>query len=170
MTPARNATLPDPREIRRDADGRLTGVVIDSRQAAMPSAQNTWLIAVDGSPHAQRATAEALRLIGTMPGCALHLVHVEHWLSKEAAEAELARRGWEASADARSVLDAAACPWRLHVVMGDSAEAIVRLAGELGCRGIVIGSRGLGSTANLLIGSVAYKVIHLSPVPVLVVH
>ena len=33
---------------------------------------------------------------------------------------------------------------------------------------IVIGSRGLGAAKNLLIGSVAYKVIHLSPISVLV--
>ena len=170
MNPARVSTLPEPRETRRDPDGRLTAVVIDSSQPPIPSASNTWLIAVDGSAHAQRASAEALRLVGAMPGSALHIVHVEHWLSKEAAETELARRGWEASADARSILDAAACPWRLHVVMGDcAATAIVRLAGELGCHGIAIGSRGLGSAANLLIGSVDYKVIHLSPISVLVV-
>jgi len=30
-----------------------------------------------------------------------------------------------------------------------------------------IGNRGLGATTNILIGSVAEKVIHLSPLPVL---
>jgi len=31
------------------------------------------------------------------------------------------------------------------------------------------GTRGLGSVSNLVLGSVATKVIHLSPVPVLLV-
>ena len=67
------------------------------------------------------------------------------------------------------MLSASALPWQLHVVMGDAADAIVALSAHLGCQTIVIGSRGLGATENLLVGSVAYKVIHLSPVSVLVV-
>lgn len=53
--------------------------------------------------------------------------------------------------------------------MGDAAEGIVALARELGSRGIAIGSRGLTAAESLLLGSVAYKVVHLSAVPVLVV-
>ena len=128
-----------------------------------------WLIAVDGSDHSLRAVAEAARMAAQLKDCRLHLVNVQHWLSREAAESELESRGWKATEKARDLLGAAALPWQLHIVMGEAAEAIVALSARLGCQTIVIGSRGLGATENLLVGSVAYKVIHLSPVSVLVV-
>ena len=53
--------------------------------------------------------------------------------------------------------------------MGDPAEQIARLAGQPGFHGIVIGSRDLGVAHNLLLGSVASRVLHLSTLPVLVV-
>ena len=44
----------------------------------------------------------------------------------------------------------------------------MRLAEALGSRGIIIGARGLSSVKALLLGSVAYKVIHTATVSVLV--
>lgn len=169
MNASNPSKMPTPGSVERDEDGRLVGLHIDGDQPLVAHGENAWLVAVDGSSHAQRAVAEAAHLACQMPGCSLHLVNVQHWLSKEAAETELAQRGWAASEKARAFLDARGQPWRLHVVMGEAAEHIVALASRLGCRGIVIGSRGLGAAENLLVGSVAYKVIHLSPVSVLVV-
>ena len=48
-------------------------------------------------------------------------------------------------------------------------EQIIALTGRLECSGIVIGSRGLGVTESLLLGSVTYKLMHLSPYPGMVV-
>jgi nucleotide-binding universal stress UspA family protein len=169
MNPTPSSDLPAPSVTRRDTDGRLTGVAFDSTPPPPTTAISPWLIAIDGSPHAQRAVAEALRLGHAIPDCAFHLVHVVHWLSKEAAETELARRAWETTRAVRRTLDDAGQPWRLHAAMGDSAEAIANVAGEQGCRGIVIGRRGLGSTSGLLLGSVSSKVIQHSAVPVLVI-
>ncbi|MDP2811687.1 MAG: universal stress protein [Rhodocyclaceae bacterium] len=169
MNATRQPTIPMPSSTERDSDGRLVGLAIDCCQSLSAQNGNSWLLAVDGSEHSQRAAAEAVGLTCQMKDCTLHLVNVQHWLSKEAAESELKNRGWTATEQARSLLDTAGKPWRLHVAMGDAAERIVALATRLGCRGIVIGSRGLGAAENLLVGSVAYKVIHLSPVSVLVV-
>lgn len=159
--------LPQAGTESRDADGRLIGISFDS-QPPMAAGDNAWLIAVDGSHHSQRAVAEAIRLAGELRDGRLQLVHVQHWMSREAAERELAQRGWAATREARNALAAQGLPWRLHVVMGECAEAILRVAREQRCRGIVIGSRGLGAAVNILIGSVAEKVIHLSPLPVVV--
>ena len=104
-----------------------------------------------------------------MSACALHLIHVQTWLSREAAELELAPRALEATARARLALDTAGVPWRLHVALGDPAERIIERALQLHVAGIVIGNRGLNVIESLLVGSVTSKVIHLSPVPVLVV-
>lgn len=160
----RNAT---PTAQQRDADGRLVGLSFDSHPATAAGGQ-IWLIAVDGSPHSQQAVAEAIRLAGESRDCRLHLVHVQHWLSREAAESELARRGLAASAEARQAITDAGLPWRLHVAMGEYADTILRVAGEQNCRGLVIGHRGLGATASVLIGSVALTLLERSPYPVLV--
>ena len=160
--------LPTPSRSDRDSDGRLVGVTFEGGAQATPGG-SLWLVAVDGSDHALRAVAEAARLAGQIKGCTLNLVNVQHWLSREAAETELASRGWKATEKARALLAATSTPWQLHVVMGEAADAIVALSTRLGCQTIVVGSRGLGATENLLVGSVAYKVIHLSPVSVLVV-
>ena len=169
MSLTQDTTMPESSDMQRDSDGRLVGLAIDNERMLPGSTESTWLVAVDGSEHALRAVAEALRLARQISGCTLHLVNVQPWLSHEAAESGLARRGWTASARARAMLDEAGLGWRLHVVMGDSAQGIVDVARRIGCRGIVIGTRGLGAVESLLIGSVASKVIQQSRVSVLVV-
>lgn len=161
--------IPAPSGSERDADGRL--VALDFAGGSPPAAgtANDWLVAVDGSAHSLRALDAALRMAETMTGCRLHLVNVQHWLGKEAAETELAQRGWAATAQARATLDAAGRPWQLHIAMGEAADCIIALAGRLGCAGIVVGSRGLGVTEGLLLGSVATRLARLSPHPVLLV-
>jgi nucleotide-binding universal stress UspA family protein len=54
----------------------------------------------------------------------------------------------------------------VHIESGDPAETILKVAERRNCTRIVMGSRGLGSIANLVLGSVAYKVLQLAPIPV----
>lgn len=152
-----------------DADGRLIGLLYDSTPPLKAPDGNPWLVAVDGSDNALRALTHAADQAARMNACALHLVHVQPWLAKEAAEAELAHRALGATARARALLDAQGLPWRLHVAMGDPAERIIEKAVQSHATTIVIGSRGLNAVESLLFGSVAYKVMHLSHVPVMVV-
>lgn len=152
----------------RDADGRLIALAFDS--VPPPAADdNPWLVAVDGSKHALRATAAASRLAASPHSCNLHLINVQHWLAKEAAESELARRGWDATLDARALLDAAGQPWRLHVTMGEAADCIAALATRLECQGIVVGSHGLNAVKAMLLGSVTQRLLQIATVPVMVV-
>ncbi len=48
-------------------------------------------------------------------------------------------------------------------------EALVKLADELGARAIVVGSHGEHPIKGALLGSVVYKLLHMSERPVLVV-
>lgn len=169
MSPAQDMKIPRPSGSERDENGRLVGLVFDSEPPLSALATNPWLVAVDPSENAVRAVAHAAQQAVEMKACALHLVNVQPWLGKEAAEAGLAHRAWLATAKARALLDAQGHPWRLHAAMGEPAEQIMALATRLACTGIVIGSRGLGVTRSLLLGSVAYKLMHLSPQPVMVV-
>ena len=153
----------------RDRDGRLVRLVFDSTPPLAAPDANPWLVAVDSSDNSLRAVAHAAGQAAGMNACALHLVHVQAWLSKEAADAELAHRALGATARARATLDARGLSWRLHVAMGDPAERILEQAVRLHTTSIVIGSRGLNAVESLLFGSVAYKVMHLSRLPVMVV-
>lgn len=167
MNVPKEPTVLEPAQAVRDSDGRLIGLSIDSGRPISLVEENTWLVAIDGSEHSLHAAAQAAHL-GLMKNCVIHLINVQPWLSKEAAESELMQRGWDATAKARDLLDASGISWRLHVVMGEVVESIVALAEHLNCRAIIIGSKGLSATEALL-GSVAYKTIHLSKVSVLVV-
>ena len=53
-----------------------------------------------------------------------------------------------------------------EVLIGNVPEVIVKFAEESGCDGIVMGTRGMGTVGNLLLGSIATKVVHLAKMPV----
>lgn len=53
-----------------------------------------------------------------------------------------------------------------EILIGNVPEVIVRFAEESGCDGIVMGTRGMGTVGNLLLGSIATKVVHLAKMPV----
>lgn len=166
----KSGAMPTPVSEERDDIGRLIAATYETGRAHPDAGSgNGWLVAVDGSDHSLRAVSQAARLASeSRARASIDLVNVQPWLGKEAAETELPQRGWAATARARALLDAAGAPWRVHVVMGEVAPQIVRLAEALGSRGIVIGSHGLTSAQALLLGSVAYKVIHTATVSVLV--
>lgn len=161
--------MPAPALERRDDMGRLVAVTWHGAGASDDAGSARWLVAVDGSECSLRAVAMVAGLAALERGAEVDLVHVQPWLNKEAADTELARRGWAATAQARRLLDAAAIRWRLHAVMGEEAPEIAGLADVLGSRGIAIGSRGLTAAGSVLLGSVAYKVVHLAKRPVLIV-
>lgn len=161
--------MPAPSLERRDDIGRLVAVTWYGAETSAGIGSARWLIAVDGSLCSSRAVAMVARLEALAQHPVVDLVHVHFWLNKEAAETELAKIGWAASAQARRLLDAAGLPWRLHSVMGEAATEIVGLANALGSHTVAIGSHGLTAAESVLLGSVTYKVVHLLKRPVLIV-
>ncbi len=79
------------------------------------------------------------------------------------------REGRAALSKARKLLDAAGIKYSAHILVGSVAESIVKEARLARCDLIMIGTRGMSATASLLLGSSATKVVHLSPIPVLLV-
>ena len=159
-------SLPTPSDCYRDHDGRLTEAIVRSA-AAIPN-QNSWLVAVDGSADSLEAINQAIHLSLKMHSNGIILVHVHPWMSKEAAETDLLKLAWQTTESARNAIEQAGLQWQLHAAMGRCAEKIVDIAQQQECYGIVIGSRGLSATHSLLLGSTAYKVIHLAHQPVMV--
>jgi nucleotide-binding universal stress UspA family protein len=61
-------------------------------------------------------------------------------------------------------VEAANVTYNSEILAGGAAPMIVKRANEL--RWIIIGTRGMTAIANLVMGSVATKVVHLARVPV----
>lgn len=67
---------------------------------------------------------------------------------------------------ARALLDAHAIPHEVHCRVGDPAVQIAGHVAHAGIGAVVMGTRGLGPVGNLLIGSVASRVVYYVHVPV----
>lgn len=133
------------------------------------------LIPVDGSGSSTRAAQFVANLANKATSLEVHIVNVQplgdDWMIRRLLKVdELAQmeQGWGASAlePARALLADAGVAVETHVVQGEVAPTIVRLAEELGCNQIVMGSHGRSSLTGLLMGSVASKVMHLAGIPI----
>lgn len=139
-----------------------------------------FLVAVDGSAPSNHAVGHLIKQLGLlMEGAEIHLLNVQHPIpygnrvSAVVGHDQIAQyhqeEGMAALKSAMQKLDAAKIRYHYHIGVGDAAEIICQYAKEKGCDQIFMGTRGMGSVSNLLLGSVATKVIHLSAVPVLLV-
>ena len=131
-----------------------------------------FLLAVDGSVHANRAVEYLVHSAAGLRPCEVHLVHalalrIARLLTLQ--QQDLLLEAGAETAAARRMLDDAKIAYRFHSEAGDPADRIVDLARSEKCDEVIVGSRGMSALDNMALGSVAYKVVHLSPVPVTVV-
>ena len=70
---------------------------------------------------------------------------------------------------AQKKLDAAGRFHTTHIHVGQPAEVIAKVAGELACDLIIMGTHGRSGMAGLVTGSVANRVLFLANCPVLLV-
>jgi YjbE family integral membrane protein len=136
------------------------------------------LVPLDDSEPSRRAIETLTKQIGLYKdNVEIHLLNVQRPLPAHAAshfEGDVIpdfyrEKGNADLAPARARLDEAKIPYRHHIGVGSAAEVITRFAKEHACAQIIMGTRGMGSVSNLMLGSVAAQVVHLSPVPVLLV-
>ena len=138
------------------------------------------IVAADGSKY----SIEAVRYLTGQRGWLreqpqLELVYVHPPLpklsglgsvvGKKQLEQYYQEEGAEALAAAKQLLDAAKVPYHAHILIGPPAETIVGYAKKSKADLLVIGHRGISAAASVMIGSVASKLLQLSPVPVLLV-
>ena len=136
------------------------------------------LLAVDGSKSSERATRHVVRLaakLATPPR--LTVLNVDLPLLKAAA----AKIGARAVADyhasnskyalrhAHRVLSRAHLSFEELTLVGDPAASIAQAATEARAELVVMGSRGMTALKNLMLGSVATKVLAQSTIPVTLV-
>jgi nucleotide-binding universal stress UspA family protein len=134
------------------------------------------VIATDGSPGARAAITEGLEL-ALLLGAAVTFVAVRSsaplfgsaslasapHLSDELRETRSALEG------AMEEAERAGVPADYEIAEGHVADEIVRTARYREADLIVVGSRGLGDIASVLLGSVSRELVEGSPLPVMVV-
>lgn len=134
------------------------------------------LVPVDGSENSMRALKYALALAKDKKSLKLHLLTVQPgpemygeiqvYVTHEWMEELQRNHSMDLQQPAIKAGKRAGVSFTSEIVVGDTAATIARHADELGCDGIVMGTRGMAAIGNLVMGSVATKVVHLSKLPV----
>jgi nucleotide-binding universal stress UspA family protein len=136
------------------------------------------LVPVDGSENSIRLVDYLVKWLGRLAEpVEMHLINIQPalhgevgmFISKEQMREYHHDEGIKALQAARDRLDEADVDYTFHISVGDPAEVIVQFAREHHCDQIVMGTRGMGHFASLLLGSVASKVIQLADVPVMLI-
>lgn len=140
------------------------------------------LLAVDGSESAARATQKLIETAGWFKEpLEVELVTVHLPLpqvggfagavvSHDMVEKYYSEEGGKALAPARKLLEAAGIRHVPHILIGEIAQTLVGQVEKTGCKMLFMGTRGMSAMSNLMVGSVATKVLHLCTVPVVLVH
>lgn len=137
------------------------------------------MVPIDGSESAMHALDHAIALAKDRSGLELSLLNVhpdpivygeiQVYVPMDRVLDEQRKSSEALLAPAAEKVKAAGVPCTTEIESGDAATTIARRADALHCDGIVMGTRGMGAVANLLLGSVAAKVVHLANVPVTLV-
>jgi len=137
---------------------------------------NHILLAVDGSEHSLNAAQTASQLARSMNSADLRIVVVY-----DSVPPLLGNPDFQVILNARldeterilqnTVKMVGEIPAGVHTetIAGDPAESIIKIAEAHSCDLIVMGSRGLGRLAGLVLGSTSQKVVSHAPCPVLIV-
>jgi len=149
-----------------------------ARPRASAGSVSRILLAIDGSAHSMSTTQYLCRWLAA--GMRFHVdllnvpvpvasPNVRRFLNQGVIDSFYQEEGERALSEASRALSTAGIGFDRHIVAGRAADQIVQLAIQQRCDRIVMGTRGLGAAAGLALGSVAYQVAHLSPVPLTLV-
>lgn len=137
------------------------------------------LLPVDGSACALRAVDHLIAHVAWFRDVPeIHLLHVhapipigrvQAHIGADTLHAYYLEESQAQLIEAQRKLDAAGRFHTTHIHVGQPAEVIAKIAAELACDLIVMGTRGRGGVAGLVMGSVASRVLHLSAGPLLLV-
>lgn len=151
-------------------------VVLVKEHARIPSALGRAarvVVPTDGSEHSLRAAALVRSWLGWLGEVEAHVVHAQepvplleklvppHHEPFERDSKDLVSGCAHALAGCKAV--------HTHVVSGDPASSIARLASEANADLVVMGTHGRGARVHAVFGSVAMKTVQWSAVPVVLV-
>ena len=137
------------------------------------------LVPVDGSDNAMRALEYTIRLAKEYGSIELVILYAHEppivygelaiYVPEEKLKELQRKHGEDILRPSIETAKRAGVTFTSQVLVGDIPQSIVSCAETLGCDGIVMGTRGMGAIGNLVAGSVATKVIHLTKLPVTLV-
>jgi len=137
---------------------------------------NKILVPVDGSAASIRALEHAGdRKRGTAAGLSVVVLNVQaplppsRYVTRSMLSDHHARVANSALRPARSTARRLKLDAGFYVRQGDPAVTIARFAKRMNCGEIIMGTRGRGRLAALVLGSVALKVVQLARIPVTLV-
>ncbi|RFU70534.1 universal stress protein [Peribacillus saganii] len=133
------------------------------------------LLAVDGSDHSLRATKEAVKIASLVGDCTIEVVYVVdyskakdeviHSMGKE--ELELTRR--KKVLPIEEHMKSKNITYNIKILRGEPGPSIVDYANKESFQLVIIGSRGLNTLQEMVLGSVSHKVVKRVKCPVLIV-
>lgn len=139
----------------------------------------TILVPCDGSDHALRAVRYAAsEATAHRQPVKVELLHVLEpvtvatlaaALSGDKLDSRFPAGAQRALQPAAEILEQAGVAYKVHCRLGAPAPEIDAQARESGCDAVMMGTRGMGPVASLIMGSVANQVVNLSDVPVTLV-
>jgi nucleotide-binding universal stress UspA family protein len=133
------------------------------------TSMHTVLLPFDGSESATRAVEYLIEFSTSLSGISVHVVNVQ-------AEPKLF--GNYVTPTMLNQLQAGALDYAAemtakevytHEIAGEVISELVNAAVKYKCTMIVMGTRGMSSLSNLVLGSVATQLVHEAPMPVLLV-
>lgn len=139
------------------------------------------LLPVDGSECATRATQELIKSLAwykEQPRIDLLAVHLPVHrfpnmslvISDEVIERYYDEECEDMLAASKRALDAAGVKYTAHKLVGTIAESIIEQARQCGSDMIYMGTRGMTALSNMVLGSIATRVLHLAHMPVVLIH
>ncbi|CAN7687210.1 universal stress protein [Listeria innocua] len=133
------------------------------------------LLAVDGSENSMRATEEAVKIVSLIPDCKIEVVYVAdfskskkeilHSQGKE--DLEISRR--KKLSPIEEIIKSKNVAYEIKILHGEPGPTIIEYANNENGDLVVIGSRGLNSLQEMVLGSVSHKVVKRVDCPVLIV-
>lgn len=134
------------------------------------------LVPVDGSASSLNALQYAAEMLKGRPQGMVHLVNIQPLILPlgeypDFDTLEKAQRHYAHGIikQARQALAGADIAVATHIEIGPVAEGIVQYAQAHKIDQIVMGTRGMGALGNLVLGSVASRIVHLANLPVTLV-
>ena len=73
-------------------------------------------------------------------------------------------------AASKKLLDAAGVKYAVHKPVGAIAESIIKQAKRSGSNMIYMGTRGMTALSNMVLGSITTRVLHLTHIPIVLIH
>lgn len=137
------------------------------------------LVPFDGSESARRALLYLVEMAKQLPDLEVHLLNVQghpimygDYIAGPMLESlvNAAREhGRKINAKGLELLQGHGVAATAHEELGETVGEIAKAVAVLGCDTVVMGTRGMSNFSNLVMGSVATRVVHEVTVPVLLV-